>query len=238
MQLTVLGCFGPYPHIDGACSGYLVSSKNAQILIDLGSGSLRNYFRHAKLENLDGIFLSHLHADHISDIGALKYALELNGLHKNLYAPAEPAEEFKRLVYKDIFTIEEIDNDKKVQINDLSVSFCKMQHAIPSYAIKIESEGKTFVYSGDTGYCPQLESFTNNCDFLLCEAGILNSDDNKKHIHMSAYQACETAEKNHIKKLLLTHFYPEYTKESYQKEVENFSGIHVMFAQENKSYDI
>lgn len=238
MRLTVLGCYGPYPDIDGACSGYLLTSKQAQIIIDLGSGSLRNYFRHAKFENLNGIFLSHLHADHISDTGVLKYALELNGFHKNLYAPCEPAEQFKTLQYKDVFHIEEIGNDKIIKIKDMSVSFRKMEHAIPSYAVKIQSEGKTFVYSGDTGLCPQLKEFSAGCDLLLCEAAILESDENKKGVHMSAYQACQTAEKNHIKKLVLTHFYPEYPTEAYQKEIEGFNNIHVILARENHSYNI
>ncbi len=237
MQLTVLGCYGPYPHICGACSGYLLASKETKIILDLGSGSLRNFFRHAPIEDLDGLFLSHLHADHVSDIGVLKYALELNKLNKKLYAPAEPAEEFKRLEYKEAFQIEKIDDNKTVRIKDMFISFCKMRHAVPSYAIKIETEGKICVYSGDTGLCPQLEDFTRNCDLFLCEAAISDVDENKKNIHMSAYQACRTAEKNKIKKLILTHFYPGYTKESYQKEIESFSSAEVVFARENDSYD-
>lgn len=238
MQLTILGCYGPYPHVDGACSGYLISTKDTHILIDLGSGSLRNYFRHAKLENADGIFLSHLHTDHTSDIGVLKYAVEINGFRKTIFAPNDPAEEYKKLQYKNVFDLEEIDNNKKVKIKDLTISFCKMQHALTSYAIKVQAEEKTFVYSGDTGLCPQLRAFADNSDLFLCEAAILNTDEHKKSVHMSPYQVCDMVQNMNIKTLVLTHFYPGYLIESYKKETEIFKSQNIVFAEENKIYII
>ena len=40
MRLTVLGCNGPYPAPEGACSGYLVEAEGAALQLDLGSGVL------------------------------------------------------------------------------------------------------------------------------------------------------------------------------------------------------
>ena len=41
MRLTVLGCNGPYPAPEGACSGYLVEAEGAALQLDLGSGCWR-----------------------------------------------------------------------------------------------------------------------------------------------------------------------------------------------------
>ena len=40
MKLTVLGKYGPYPPVGGATSGYLLQSKNQNVLLDLGAGTL------------------------------------------------------------------------------------------------------------------------------------------------------------------------------------------------------
>ena len=36
MKLTILGCNAPFPNIDDACSGYLLSNEDTTILMDCG----------------------------------------------------------------------------------------------------------------------------------------------------------------------------------------------------------
>ena len=238
MKLIVLGCYGPYPHIDGACSGYLLQTEHTSILLDLGNGTLRNCLRHTDIERVDAIVLSHLHPDHISDVYVLRYMLEMKGLTKTLYAPQEPQEIFERLTYKNAFEINVSDN-KTFQINDMKITLCKMHHAIPSYAIKVESEGKIFVYSGDTGYNKKLEDFAQNCDLLLCEAAVSDADIERKEFHMSATQGCILAENAQCKKLILTHFFPEYESQMYFNEIEKYRPrLTVEPAKENRTYTV
>ena len=130
MELTVLGCYGPYPHIDGACSGYLLQTKHTTILLDLGNGTLRNCLRYTNIESVDAMFLSHLHPDHIGDVFVLRYMLEMNGLTKKLYAPNEPQEIFEHLSYKDAFEVN-VSDDKTIQIKDMKITLCKMQSCDP-----------------------------------------------------------------------------------------------------------
>lgn len=238
MQLIVLGCYGPYPHIDGACSGYLLQTEHASILLDLGNGTLRNCLRHITIESVDAVFLSHLHPDHISDVFVLRYMLEMKKLTKKLYAPKEPQESFEHLSYKNAFEVN-VSDDKTILIKDMKITLCKMHHAIPSYAIKVESEGKTFVYSGDTGYNEKLEAFAQDCDLLLCEAAVSDTDIKRKEFHMSATQGCELAEKAKCKRLLVTHFFPEYKHEMYLYEIEKFRPrLAVETAKENNTYTV
>lgn len=237
MKLTILGCYGPYPHADGACSGYLISAGKTKILLDLGNGSLSNYLKHAKIDELNAVILSHLHPDHISDVFVLRYALEVQHLNLDLYAPKEPESEFLRLSYKDAFCLKEIDETASIEIDGMKISFCKVRHAIASYAVKVTAEGKTLVYSADTGYCDALEVFAKNCDLLLCEAAIPDTDESKKTIHMSAIQACELAMRANCKKTVLTHFFPDLPKAYYKKEIEEYTNhSDIRLAEENTAY--
>jgi len=55
------------------------------------------------------VLLSHLHFDHTADLMVLRYALDYaraRGLRLRplpLYSPSEPASEFRRLLYKELF---------------------------------------------------------------------------------------------------------------------------------------
>ena len=46
MRLTVLGCNGPYPAPEGACSGYLVEAEGAALQLDLGSNDVGSLAGH------------------------------------------------------------------------------------------------------------------------------------------------------------------------------------------------
>ena len=77
MKLKILGCHGPYAAKPGeATSGYLATFGNTRFVMDLGAGTLSRLLNEVKPDKIDGIFLSHLHYDHTSDMLTLKYALE------------------------------------------------------------------------------------------------------------------------------------------------------------------
>ena len=79
MRLTVLGKSPSWQDAGGACSGYLVEAGDGERLrrvwIDAGSGTLTNLLRHATLPQLDAIWISHLHVDHLSDMPVAYYTL-------------------------------------------------------------------------------------------------------------------------------------------------------------------
>ena len=68
LRLTVLGSATPYPSADNPCSGYLVSSGDSRIWVDAGNGTLGPLQQHVRLDELDAIWISHLHADHSADL--------------------------------------------------------------------------------------------------------------------------------------------------------------------------
>ena len=79
MDIHVLGCHGPFPGANGATSGYLLVSGGHRLLIDCGAGVLGKLAAKMDPAALDGVLLSHLHYDHMSDALVLQYQLQAAG---------------------------------------------------------------------------------------------------------------------------------------------------------------
>ena len=76
MKLTVFGKYGPYPCDGGATSGYHLEGSDYSLAFEMGSGVFARLNAAKRVEGLDALILSHLHFDHISDVGVLNYYLE------------------------------------------------------------------------------------------------------------------------------------------------------------------
>lgn len=215
MQLTVLGCHGPYPPAGGSCSGYLVDYNGCRILLDCGNGVLSRLQHNLKLWELDAIILSHLHADHLSDIMVLRYGLEkayqdrLRKKPLRLYAPPGPATEFERLHYKNAYKVIPLEPGRDIEIGPFAIETTYGAHSVPALAMRIRTASSQMVYTGDTEYIDCLSAFSKGTDLLLCDANYLEQDiENGLPNHMSAAQAAALAASAGVKKLLLTHHYP------------------------------
>ncbi|MDR5657958.1 MBL fold metallo-hydrolase [Serpentinicella sp. ANB-PHB4] len=245
MKLTVLGCYGPYPKANGACSGYLLEDDNTKILIDCGSGVLSKLFSLCNdLNKLDAIFISHLHADHMSDLLVLKYAIgigQMMGKVKNsiqIYLPASPKDEYDKIQYNSAFVRNIINESSKVQVKGIEVTFKKTNHPIECYAMSFVKDEKKFVYSGDTKKFNGLPDFVNGSDLFLCEASMLEKDRTETVYHLSAKQAAEVALEADIKRVLLTHLLPEIKQESLFNEARDIFPYIIEIAEEGKTYFI
>lgn len=244
MKLTVIGNYGPYPPKDGACSGYLLETKKAKILIDCGSGVLSRVQGLCKIEEITHIILSHLHYDHMGDMMVLRYAIEgkrKKGQRLNtikLFLPEEPVEEFTKITSKDLFDVTIIKDGLQTQMNDLLISFARMNHPIPSYGVKIQNKEKVFVYSGDASYTNFPLGFVKDCDLFLCDSALLASEKKSDDVpHLTSAEVGEIAKKCRVKKLLITHFWPEADKENNLREaLAIFPQTEI--ALQNKTYEI
>jgi ribonuclease BN (tRNA processing enzyme) len=63
------------------------------------------------------------------------------------------------------------------------------------------------VYSGDTDYSENLISIARNADLLICESAL--PDHLKVKGHLTPSLVGEIASRANVKKLILTHFYPQ-----------------------------
>jgi ribonuclease BN (tRNA processing enzyme) len=83
-----------------------------------------------------------------------------------------------------------------------------MAHNDESIAYRVEERNhRSVVYSGDTDYTENLVALARNADLLICESAFPDSLHAKGHLTPSL--AGKMAAKAAVRKLVLTHFYPE-----------------------------
>ncbi|MFF0270516.1 MBL fold metallo-hydrolase [Kribbella sp. NPDC004536] len=182
LQLTVLGCATPYPAVDNPCSGYLVTSGPTRIWMDAGTGTLGPLQRYTRLDELDAIWISHLHADHSADLltayyGALYADVSLPAPIP-LYGPPGIADRLAgfltngsaRSPVESAFEIIELYDGQSATVGDVGLTSRAVEHGLPAFGVRLEASGRSLVYSGDTAPCPALTELADGCDVLLCEA--------------------------------------------------------------------
>lgn len=229
MELTVLGCWAPYPRAGGACSGYLVREGGLSVLLEAGNGSISRLMTFTDFRGLDAVIITHLHADHYLDLYPLRHAIEgarRDGSREKplkLYLPAEPEEEYERLSGYlrafDALPIEHLPWEKAdgiakahgLVLEGLSFRFIPAKHSLPAYSLAVQGKEGRLVFSGDTARTGELAALARGADLFLCEASGRDSDAGYLDgSHLTARQAGEVAREAGVKKLLLTHFWPEY----------------------------
>jgi len=106
---------------------------------------------------------------------------------------------------------------------NMEITFCKNCHNLITYSTKIKINNLIIVYSADTGYYNNsLKAFSKDADLLICESTFIRGQTRNNNNHLYAYEAGKIAKDANVKKLLLTHFWPELDKELYVKEAKEF----------------
>lgn len=214
MKLTVLGKYGPYPKTGCACSGYLLEAGDKRVLLDCGSGVFAHLTAHCPVEGLDAVVLTHLHGDHMSDMLVLRYALQFldtkalwgNGLP--VFLPATPQNIVEELAKTPFFALDIVAGGQSRQLGGLRLGFFPVRHPVECNALRVEAEGRTFVFSGDMNTTPGFVDFARGADLLLIDALFAHADWNENLPHLSARLAAEVAREAGVGRVLLTHMLP------------------------------
>lgn len=252
MEVTVLGCWAPYPRGGGACSGYLIQSAETRILVDAGHGTFGRLSAIMDFRGLSAAVISHYHPDHCGDLSCVRHAIGgairdgSRGEPLPVYVPGEPAEEFARVrSYREALTVHRIEelpfNERgcrEVCIGGCAVCFLPVRHNLPCYGMCLQADGKRIVYTADTSYFPELVEFARDADLLIAEASGYASDWEYLHRnHLTARQAGELGREAGVKRLMLTHFWPEYDTSRLRREAAEAYGGDVETA-EGETYQV
>lgn len=256
MNIIALGTSGTYPRFGRACSGYLIADDPVFVQIDLGTGALANLFRYIDPTNLSSIILTHMHADHVLDIYPLRYYLQYNHRENDgkikVYLPEGGLEVLHRFnpggdngnFLESVFDFESIESFEKygddfsICIGSLYFRFRKTDHVIPAYAVVIENRaGRKVGYTSDTSYEESLIDFFKGCEILICEAAY-QGEQGKKSLHMTAYEAGIFAREAGVKKLYLTHLWPELNPEVSKQDAEKTFGDEVIILKEHMVIEV
>lgn len=222
MLLTVLGCSGSVPGPDSPGSSYLVRAGGRTVVLDLGNGAFGALLRHIDPRELDAVILSHLHPDHCADVSALtvyrryhpvdtpERPLAVHGpsqlADRLVAAYAASAAERAVTDLSGIYDFRPFGGP--IRIGSLDVTVAPVDHPCEAYAIRVSQDGRTLVYSGDTGPCESLVELATGADVLLAEASWPDRADNPRGVHLSGRDAGKAAAAAGVGRLLITHVPP------------------------------
>jgi ribonuclease BN (tRNA processing enzyme) len=224
LKVTVLGKYGPFAKQgQGATSSYLVEDNGTSLLLDMGAGTLSRLASVIDIKKIDGIFLSHLHFDHTSDLLTFRYLLECLEHTLTVYAYYEDSEWYRLLLTHPNFNVVNIDESSQIRLGKLNLRFFLMNHTVEDYAIRIEGS-KVFVYTGDTVFTPNIYKAIEGADCLLADCSKPEGFDGP---HMTVDKAIEIHKKSGIR-ILATHMSPDYSPEKDFADYDSIQAVEEM----------
>ncbi len=214
LTLTILGCSGSYPGPGQACSGYLVSSDDTHVWIDCGPGTLANVQQHVSLAELTGAVTSHAHPDHWLELTVAHVALE-HYVHRRgmpVFGTAETRERLEAARATKVtptYDWQTVTDGSTFEIGSLRFTCAETDHPVETLAIRVDDliDGRTLVYSADTGAQWPMSSLGDDIDVALCEA-TLREEQAGTFTHLTPREAGRLARDAGADRLVITHLAP------------------------------
>ena len=239
MRLTILGMNGPYPAPGGATSGYLLAAGESRIALDMGCGTLSRLTALTPPEELTALLLSHWHFDHSSDVLLLIYRLAACAnapLH--VYAPVDETSPVRKIVQGCTeLVLHDIAPGDAFQVGDAQVTAFAARHPVPAVMYRVQAEGKTFCYTGDTNTVEGLVDFAKGADFLLADGPFTEAAWAEGKPHLSASHVAQLAKEADVRRFVITHLNPGIDPETLLREARAVR-IDALLAKPGDSYDI
>jgi ribonuclease BN (tRNA processing enzyme) len=228
MRVTVVGCSGSYPGPDSPASCYLIEAEHEgrtwRLVLDMGNGALGELHRYVDPVLVDGVVLSHLHADHCLDLCGFyvlrRYHPSGHQPRIPVWGPADTAVRMAKAydLDEDPGMNEEFDfrsyGEEDVQLGPFTVTAVPVAHPVTAYSLRINCQGRVLVYSGDTGVCDGAVLAARGADLFLCEASFLEGEDNPPDLHLTGAEAARIAARAGARRLVITHVPPWHDKQA------------------------
>ena len=196
MELTLLGTGCPKVDHKRFGPSNLISTSQANILVDCGSGITQRLDQiKVCTSQIDALFLTHLHSDHVVDL----YQLIISSWHSYrvkpwaIYGPKGTKKFVKKIMdaWKDErsqrikyearsstaafkIIVKEFKFKGNINIKDLKIKYFEVDHkpVKHAYGFNIYNKNKKLTISGDTRPCENIMQYGQKADVLLHEVFI------------------------------------------------------------------
>lgn len=238
MKLTVLGAGTSIPHPRRTSSGYWLETNGGTILLDCAA-SIGSRMAGNGLDwpDLDAIWISHFHLDHVGGLAPLLAGTKHAGQMKLREKPLRifGPQGLRRLIdsFGGVYNYRLLEQPFPVEIievetlepfeiaNGVEATAMKTPHTAESHAIHIRDGESTLVFSADTGFDESLATLSNRVDLLILECSFVKNKPTENHLELS--EAIHLIRKAKPKRAMLTHFYPEWDDVDFEEELAKFS---------------
>jgi ribonuclease BN (tRNA processing enzyme) len=179
MRLKVLGAYGA-SDAEHNLTGYLIDDWFA-----VDAGTLTSKLSFAQQARIQGVFITHPHADHIRDLPHL--------IHNRFSQVAGPltifsSKEVMELLKRDVFNgtvwpdfsdiisphtkkpavqYRALTPGKRIVFNDIGVTAVNVDHQIAASGVILEIAGQSIVFTGDTGPTSEIWKRTNKTENVV-----------------------------------------------------------------------
>jgi len=218
-QLTVLGTSAAWPERGRAASGYLLESGGHRLVLDLGYATLPRLLALCPADAVDAVVVTHAHADHCVDVHGLYRARTLPdppSAPLPLFASSDVLDRIGPLegprgvaLMRERCQFTEIGPDQTFEIGPFRVRTLALPHFVPNLGVRVEVEGRSLAYTGDTGPSPKILELARRADVFLCEATFQGTRPvTPERFLLTATEAGQFARDAEVGQLVLTHFWP------------------------------
>lgn len=238
MNLIVLGSGTAVPHAKRASAAHWLETDCGNVLLDM-SADAPHRMAEEQLDwpNLDAIWISHFHLDHLGGVASFLFAtraapqtqargkplhiLGAQGL-KNIVEAINEANDYR--LFQQPFPVEVIEVNAGIKFEllpGLEAKTCSTPHTNESLAIRLKDRsGSVLVYTSDTGYSDELAEFATGAGLLLMECSFFQNKPVKTHLELA--DAIDIARNAAPRKLVLSHLYAEWDGIDLATEAQRF----------------
>lgn len=219
VRVTFLGA-GDAFNSGGRChSCYLVSAPSACVLLDCGPTALMALKRGGGcVADIDAVFISHLHGDHFAGIPFLLLeSLYETRRQRPLTVVGPPGTKERildlyRAMYRELasrtlpfaFDCIEVTPGQPQRIGAVTLLTFRVPHQEHeiSLGLRLTVDGKTILYSGDTGWTEDLVTHSQGADLFICECCYYET---QVDFHLDYPRLAAQAGRFGCRRLVLTH---------------------------------
>lgn len=174
-------------------SSSLLEIGGRTIVVDCGLGVTHGLVDAGiSLKALDLIFITHLHSDHVLELGPLIHTAWTAGLASpvSVFGPPGTGHYWHRFCQamefdieiriadegrpdiRDLVSINEFGEGQVLRQSGLKVTALRVDHppVTDCFALRFDHDGKSVVFSADTAFFPPLADFAEGADILVHEA--------------------------------------------------------------------
>lgn len=264
MRITVLGKSPSWQDAGGACSGYLIQDGETSLLIDCGNGVFGKLRQYLDYTELDGVLITHLHADHMLDLVPYSYALTYAPRQQPVPVPPWPGTDtparpillappgattaFRRIVgtwgnedlIENAFDLSEYDPDAKARVGSIELRFREVPHFITTYAVDVRSRAdrSRFTFSADCSPNDDLIEIAKGTPLLLVEATLPRPERTGVRGHLTPAEAGEHGRRAGAGRVVLTHISDELDETWARKQGTTSFGTAVEVAHDGAVFEV
>ncbi len=241
ISVTILGSGTCVPSLKRSSCSVLIETGGTNLLFDTGPGTMRRLLEtNTTIFDISHIFYSHFHPDHTAELVPFLFATKYPGGNTRkgpltiiggsgflkFYNDLCQAYGHWIELPPDLLNIVELDvhSPDTRKFGHALMESSPVEHNRESIAYRITDPGGiSVVYSGDTEFSDNLVALAQNADLFICESAF--PDDLKVKGHLTPSLAGSIATTAKVRKLVLTHLYPECDRVDIKSECrKTYSG--------------